>query len=65
MVSVHLILIGVLILAVRPVLADDPSGQPIREVIQQQLNAFNADDYAAVYRLASSFSVSGRTWRMD
>lgn len=49
----RLFLIGLLILAVRPVLADDPSGQPIREVIHQQLNAFNADDYAAAYRLAS------------
>jgi hypothetical protein len=46
-------LLGFLIFAVNPVLAEDPSSLNIQGVIQQQLKAFNADDYPAAYRYAS------------
>lgn len=52
-ISVRLILFGILILAAHPVPADDPSNLHIQGVIQQQLKAFNADDYPAAYRYAS------------
>jgi hypothetical protein len=45
-------LLGFLIFAVNPVLADD-SSRLIQGVIQQQLKAFNTDDYPAAYRYAS------------
>jgi Domain of unknown function (DUF4864) len=47
------ILIGILILAVHPVLADEPSSRTLQDVIQKQLKAFNADDYSGAYRYAS------------
>jgi Domain of unknown function (DUF4864) len=47
------ILIGILILAVHPVLADDLNSRSLQEVIQEQLKAFNADDYPGAYRYAS------------
>lgn len=47
------ILLGLLIFAAGPVHADDPSGRLIQGVIQQQLNAFSADDYPAAYGHAS------------
>ncbi|MBI3812322.1 MAG: DUF4864 domain-containing protein [Nitrospirae bacterium] len=46
-------LLGLLIFAAGPVHADDPAGRLIQGVIQQQLKAFNADDYPAAYRQAS------------
>ena len=52
--QVFITLLGFLIFAAHPVLADDPSGLLIQGVIQQQLKAFNADDYPAAYRYASN-----------
>jgi Domain of unknown function (DUF4864) len=46
-------LLGFLMLAVHPVLAEDPLSQSLQEAIQQQLKAFNADDYPGAYRYAS------------
>jgi len=48
-----IILLGFLILAVNPVLADDPASRSLQEVIRQQLTAFNADDYPKAYGYAS------------
>jgi hypothetical protein len=53
MIVFRLILFTVLIFGAGPALADDPSGLLIQEVIQQQLKAFNGDDYPAAYRHAS------------
>lgn len=47
------IFLGFLVVAVNPVLADDPSSGSIQEAIQQQLKAFNTDDYPGAYRYAS------------
>lgn len=47
-----LLLFGFLVFKAGPVIADDP-GLFVRGVIQQQLKAFNADDYPAAYRFAS------------
>jgi len=46
------ILLGFLLFTASPVFADDPS-RLIQGVIQEQLKAFNADDYPAAYRYAS------------
>jgi hypothetical protein len=47
------LLIGFLIFTAGPVHADDPLGLLIQGVIQQQLKAFNADDYPSAYQYAS------------
>jgi hypothetical protein len=51
--GLSIILLGFLIFTASPVLAEDPSSLHIQGVIQQQLKAFNADDYPAAYRYAS------------
>lgn len=52
-ILVGLIPFGILILAAHPLLADDPSSLLIQGAIEQQLKAFNADDYPAAYGFAS------------
>jgi len=47
------ILLGFLIFTAGSILAEDPSSLLIQGVIEQQLKAFNADDYPSAYRYAS------------
>jgi hypothetical protein len=48
-----LLLIGFLTFSGNSTLADDSAGLLIRDVIQRQLKAFNADNYPAAYQFAS------------
>lgn len=63
MITTHLIALWLLIFTSDPAKAADSSISHIKSVIQQQLKAFNEDDYDAAYQYASRHiqSVFSRT----